>query len=79
MPAKTGDDAAAQSLAGTHELVGYKFMEQYYTILHREPARLHMFYKKDSMSTHTDIKGSAPVMCTGQLVRHPDACSFYLC
>ncbi|KAF9280828.1 hypothetical protein BGZ68_007006, partial [Mortierella alpina] len=45
--------------------VGMIFVHEYYTILNKEPSRLHCFYNKQSTMSH-GIQGEDPRVCRGQ-------------
>lgn len=49
--------------------VGWLFVQEYYTILNKEPARLHLFYTKKSTLVHGN-EGESVRPCIGQIEIH---------
>ena len=47
--------------------VGFQFVRQYYTVLNKDPPKLHCFYKKHSLFTHGDEGGQTEPV-SGQIV-----------
>lgn len=47
--------------------VGWQFVQEYYSILNREPSRLHRFYSNESFMIH-GVEGETVKPCKGQHV-----------
>ena len=47
--------------------VGWQFVQEYYTILNKDPNRLHCFYNKNSVMVH-GLEGETVKPCQGQQV-----------
>jgi hypothetical protein len=62
--------ASEQSAQQMSSAVGFQFVRQYYTVLNKDPAKLHCFYKKHSLFTHGNESGQNEAV-TGQIVRVP--------
>ncbi|KAM0787452.1 hypothetical protein ACM66B_003531 [Microbotryomycetes sp. NB124-2] len=46
--------------------IAYAFLEQYYTLLHEDPSRLHCFYTKASTLVHSPEGSAHATLCYGQ-------------
>jgi hypothetical protein len=73
-PARGQQPAAAQTTSSptTRRLdpleVGWQFVQEYYTILNKDPNRLHCFYNKQSVMLH-GVEAETVKQCVGQQVR----------
>lgn len=67
-------ESAPQSTASVHQNivpseVGWQFIPQYYSVVNKQPSRLHCFYTKNSTFIH-GTEGDEGRPCLGQQVRH---------
>jgi hypothetical protein len=62
----TNGHSKVQPIAEAYE-IGWMFVQQYYTFLHKEPERLHNFYGKKSNLIH-GYEGETVEPIQGQLV-----------
>jgi hypothetical protein len=55
---------AVQTPAPTTQMVGNAFVEQYYSILHRNPDQVHRFYHEESVMSRPEEDGTMTTVTT---------------
>ena len=62
-----GQQALHQQPKVDPETVSHQFVNEYYTFMNKDPAKLHCFYNKKSHMTH-GVEGRPVATCVGQKV-----------